>query len=137
MNNLIFNVPLITGKTNSTIVKIGKLQNKKYRNEEKLFICDGIKLFREADKFNANIKYIVIDNNAELSDEICQIVKKYKENNTNVLCVETDAFKKLTTENAPQGIITVCEATFPRNAVKAHLFTHETVGGIIDDGGYL
>ena len=76
MNNLIFNVPLITGKTNSTIVKIGKLQNKKYRNEEKLFICDGIKLFLEADKFDAVINYIIIDNNAKLNQEICEIIKK-------------------------------------------------------------
>lgn len=114
MNNLIFNVPLITGKTNSTIVKIGKLQNKKYRNEEKLFICDGIKLFLEADKFDAVIKYIIIDNNAKLNQEICEIIKKYKGKGTSILCVETDAFKKLTTESAPQGIITVCEYYFTK-----------------------
>ena len=61
MNNLIFNVTEITSKTNSTIVKIGKLDNKKYRNEEKLFVCNGIKLFKEAVSFKAKIRYIVLN----------------------------------------------------------------------------
>lgn len=33
------------------------------------------------------------------------------------------------------GIITMCEAAFPRNAVRGHIFTRETVGGIIDGAG--
>ena len=39
MNSDIFGVTEITSKTNSTIVKIGKLNSKKYRNIEKLFLC--------------------------------------------------------------------------------------------------
>ena len=70
MNNTIFNTDLISGKTNSTIVKISKLQNKKYRNDEKLFICDGVKLFLEAVEYNAIIRYIVLNNNTEFSTEI-------------------------------------------------------------------
>ncbi len=131
MNNLIFNVPLITGKTNSTIVKIGKLQNKKFRNEEKLFICDGIKLFLEADKFNANIKYIVIDNDAVLKQEVCEIINKYKEKNVSILCVETETFKKLTTENAPQGIITVCEYYFTKHSFINYLCTDQNKAKIM------
>ena len=70
MNNLIFNVTEITSKTNSTIVKIGKLDNKKYRNEEKLFVCNGIKLFKEAVNFNATIQYIVLNNSTKFDEEI-------------------------------------------------------------------
>ena len=70
MNNTIFNTDLISGKTNSTIVKISKLQNKKYRNDEKLFICDGVKLFLEAVEYNARIRYIVLNNNTEFEKEI-------------------------------------------------------------------
>ena len=60
MNNELFNTEIITSKSNSTIVKIGKLLNKKARNEEQMFLCAGIKLFEEAFNFNAKIPYIVI-----------------------------------------------------------------------------
>ncbi len=108
MNNEVFNVPLITGKTNSTIVKISKLADKKYRNKEKLFIFDGIKLFLEAVDFNAPIKYIIVDNNADLNDNVCEKIRNVQAEGVSILCVERHVFEKLTDENSPQGIITVC-----------------------------
>ena len=51
MNNIIFNVPLISGKNNPTITDISKLSAKKYRMQNKLFVCDGVKLFLEAVKY--------------------------------------------------------------------------------------
>lgn len=109
MNNLIFNIPIVTGKTNSTIVKISKLNNKKYRNEEKMFIFDGVKLFKEAVDFGAKIRYIVLNNNAKFDEKIVEKIKFCNENGAKILCVEDYVFDKLTTENAPQGIVTVCE----------------------------
>ncbi len=109
MNNLIFNTTEITSKTNSTIVKIGKLNTKKYRNEEKLFVCNGIKLFKEAAKFNAQIQYIVLNNNTIFDDEIIGLIKSMKEKGTTVLCVSNVVFDKLSEEQAPQGIITICK----------------------------
>ena len=116
MNNEIFNVPVITGKSNSTIVRIGKLQNKKYRNDEKLFICDGVKLFLEAYKFNAEIKFVIIDNEAVLDSEIINKIKVLQSKGTAVFCVDKSNFLKLTTESAPQGIITVCEYFFNKHS---------------------
>lgn len=120
MNNTIFNTDLISGKTNSTIVKISKLQNKKYRNDEKLFICDGVKLFLEAVEYNAIIKYIVLNNNVELNAEVIDKVKICQKNGASVICVEDYIFDKLTTESAPQGIITVCEYLY-----KKHSFSND------------
>lgn len=116
MNNTIFNTDLISGKTNSTIVKISKLQNKKYRNDEKLFICDGVKLFLEAVEYNAIIRYIVLNNNTEFSTEIIDKIMLCKKNGVNVICVEDYIFDKLTTESAPQGIITVCEYLYNKHS---------------------
>ena len=48
LNNIKLGVDLITSKSNSTIVKITKLHEKKYRNIYRMFICDGLKLFFEA-----------------------------------------------------------------------------------------
>ena len=119
MNNLYFDLPLITGKTNSTIVRIGKLQNKKYRNDENLFICDGVKLFKEAFKYKANIKYIILDNSASFDDETKEIIKECKENAV-VMCVDETVFKKLTTESSPQGIITVCEYLYTKHSFNKY-----------------
>lgn len=108
MNSRIFNIECITSKTNSTIVKIAKLSKTKYRKEEQLFTLDGVKLFLEAYNFGAKIKYIIINNDALLDEEIIDKIKLIKQNNTQVICVNDQIFSKLTDENSPQGIITVC-----------------------------
>ena len=109
MNNLIFNVPLISGKSNETISLISKLSAKKYRFSNKLFICDGIKLFQEAILSCASIKYIVIDNDMKLDDVLINQIQESSQKGAKILCVERHILEKLTSENAPQGLITVCE----------------------------
>ncbi len=109
MNSRIFNVECITGKANSTIVKIAKLSNKKSRREEQLFTLDGVKLFLEAYNFNAKIKYVVLNENSVFDEELVIKLKQLQRNNVQILCVAEHVFLKLTEENAPQGIITVCE----------------------------
>ena len=109
MFNEIFGTEMITSKANLTIVKIGKLSNKKYRNEENLFVCDGKKLLNEAIDFGAKIRYVIVKNDANLDNDLINKIKKCKENGTNILCVNDQIFDKITEENAPQGIIAVCE----------------------------
>lgn len=109
MNSQIFNVECITSKANSTIVKIAKLMNKKDRKEAKLFTLDGIKLFLEAYKFNAKIRYVILKNDVNFSEEIVEKINDLLTKNMTLLCVSEAVFSKLTEENAPQGIITVCE----------------------------
>ncbi len=108
MNSSIFNVNEITSKTNSTIVKIGKLSNRKNRYEEKLFLCHGIKLFLEAVKFGAVFKFVILKNDAMFDDEIIKNIKELQLKGVNVLCVSSQVFEKLTDELSPQGIISVC-----------------------------
>ena len=108
MNSQIFGVDCITGKTNSTVMKISKLMQKKARKEERLFTLDGTKLFVEAYNFGANIEYVVIENEAQLQEDIIGKVFELKKKGTKVLCVSEAVFSKLTEEFSPQGIITVC-----------------------------
>ena len=102
------NAEIITSKTNSTIVKIAKLTNKKHRNEYKLFACDGVKLFEEASKFNVKIEYIILKNDVDFDEKIVEKIEQCRQSGAKVLCVNSQIFEKLTVENAPQGIITVC-----------------------------
>lgn len=116
MNSKIFGVELITGRSNSTIAKISKLENKKSRNEEKLFCLDGVKLFLEAYKFGAEIEYLIVKDDARLDEDVIAKIMSLKER-TRLICVSEAVFSKLTEENAPQGIITVCKY------LKNHRFT--------------
>ena len=109
MNNEIFNTEIITSKSNSTIVKIGKLANKKAREEEKMFVCNGIKLFEESFNFNAKILYIVLKNSCNFDKKIIEKIKIAEEKNARILCVTDQVFDKITEEKSPQGIITVCQ----------------------------
>lgn len=128
MNNIIFNVPLISGKNNPTITDISKLSAKKYRMQNKLFVCDGVKLFLEAVKYGANIRYIVLDNSAEISKEVAECVRKCAMNGTKILCVESYVFEKLTSENSPQGIITVCDFYTKRHTFSTSVKNNEIRG---------
>ena len=123
MNSQIFNVNCITGKSNSTIVKIGKLSNKKSRKEEQLFVLDGIKLFIEAHKFCPNIEYIILNDSVNFEVKIIEKIRELQLKGTQVLCVSEPVFSKLTEESAPQGIITVC------GFLSNHKFDKETVIG--------
>jgi TrmH family RNA methyltransferase len=125
MNNKIFGVDLIQSKSNSTVTELSKLLNKKYREQRKLFVCDGIKLFLEAVTFEANIRYIVLENNTVFSDEILQKIKECVEKGTIILCVEDYVFAKLTSENSPQGIITVCDFYDKMHTFSANVENHE------------
>ena len=119
MNSQIFNVECITSKANPTVVKISKLVNKKHRKEEELFTLDGVKLFFEAYKFGAEIKYVILSNEALIFEEIIEKIKLLKSRGTQVLCVSDAVFSKLTEELAPQGIITVCRF------LKIHNYTNK------------
>ena len=98
----------ITSKTNSTIVKIGKLVKKKYRDEDKLFLCDGVKLFHEAINFGAKIEYILLKNDVDFESDTIDAIKALKASGTRVLVLNEAVYSKISTEISPQGIIAVC-----------------------------
>lgn len=108
MKNHIFASEIITSKTNSTIVKISKLSNKKYRQEDKLFICDGVKLVKEAIDFSLDIKYIIIREDFELDGELEKAILSCQKKGTSILVVAPYVYEKISEESAPQGIMAVC-----------------------------
>lgn len=108
MKNYNFRAEIITSRTNSTIVKIGKLSNKKHRQENGLFICDGVKLVKEAIDFSLDIKYIVIREDFELDGELEASIISCQKTGASVLLVSSQVYEKISEENAPQGIMAIC-----------------------------
>ena len=64
------NMQVISSKDNEFVKHIKKLKDKKYRDMNKEFIIEGIKLIREAIEEKAEIKQIVICYNCLDSDII-------------------------------------------------------------------
>ena len=126
MNAEIFNTEIITSKANATIIKLNKLTNKKYRNEYSMFMCDGVKLLKEAIDYFAEIKYVILRNDFNLDSDLLEKVKNCQKNGTTVLVVNEQVFLKISEENAPQGVIAVC--SYLKNVLKRPIITSDEIG---------
>ena len=93
---------IITSRANPLICEIAKLSDKKYRDEEKLFIFEGKKLLEEAITSDLEIKYIFYteDNCDFFDNKLLNICKKI---------VSDGVYAKITEEKAPQGILCVAK----------------------------
>lgn len=95
----------LSSKSNSLVVKITKLKDKKYRKSEGLFRFDGIKLFEEAANNFAPIRYVFVSESA--SERFKDVVEKYNLNAV-LYILSDEVFSKITDEQSPEGIVTVC-----------------------------
>ena len=96
----------ISSKSNSLIVRMAKLKDKKYRKAEGLFRFDGIKLFLEALQNGAPIQYVFV---SEFASERFKETLEESSLDAVIYILSDEVFLKLTDEQAPEGIITVCE----------------------------
>lgn len=99
---------VITSKDNEVIKNIKKLKDKKYRDEEGLYLIEGIKLIQEAIAENAVIKKIVIcdecTQGSEIDQKLLYAIAKF-----DCIYVNKKVFDSLTTVVAPQGMLAVVE----------------------------
>ena len=99
---------LITSKDNNEIKRIKKLYEKKFRDQEGLFIIDGIKIIKEAIEEKQVINKIVIcqellEKNSQLIDKDFYLnIEKY-----DVIEVSESVFKSISEMQNPQGIIAI------------------------------
>ena len=96
---------VITSKDNEKIKEIKKLKEKKYREETNLFVVEGIKIVKEAIEYDADIKKIVISNDAigyEVDEEVLKLIQKYE-----VMIVSQNVFESISDVKTPQGILAV------------------------------
>lgn len=104
----------ITSKDNETIKHIKKLSEKRYRDEKKEYIIEGIKIVEEAIQEKAEIEKIIICQEKmeanEIPKELINKIDKYK-NEYKCECecvyVTEKVFKTLTQVTNPQGIIAI------------------------------
>lgn len=97
---------VITSKDNEVIKKIRKLKDKKYREQEKKYVIEGIKLIKEAVEEKANIHTIVVCEdcveNHTIEQKLLYEIAKY-----DCIYVAEKVFEAITEVNNPQGILAV------------------------------
>lgn len=90
----------ISSRTNSLIVRIAKLSDRKHREQEQLFTIEGVKLFEEMQKAGIVPVYaFATDKALSLLDTLPDSVKKIR--------VSESVYEKISSEKSPQGIFCV------------------------------
>lgn len=99
---------IISSKDNEQIKYIKKLKDKKFRDETKEYLVEGIKLVKEAIEENVTIKMIVVcedcDNDGSIEQSLLYEIAKY-----NCIYVTKKIFQSITDVVNPQGILAVVE----------------------------
>lgn len=119
---------IISSKDNEFIKHIKKLKEKKYRDLNKEFVIEGIKLIKEALEEKCNIKQIVICDNCQNSEiipkELMYEIAKYE-----CIYVTDKIFSSISDVNTPQGIM----AIIGRENTEAQINYSEDIIVALDD----
>ncbi len=102
----------ISSRSNPQIQRYAKLTDKKYRESEKRFLIEGVKLFSEAVDCGVEIESVLFceGKNNLASEQILQKMRGmafYQE--TRYFLLSESAFSKITTEKSPEGVICVAK----------------------------
>ena len=93
---------LITSRTNPAVSAAAALRDKKHRDEKKMFLLDGIKLFEEAVKAGLDIVSVFA---TEKNLPLCRKLLPVRE----ITEVTEPVFDRLSAEKSPQGVICVAK----------------------------
>ena len=103
-----YRADFISSRSNGTIVSLSKLSDKKYRDESRLFLSEGIKLAEEA-LLHSEVAYLILCETAAAGDkkEILALADSAHSKGVHTIVASEPAFAKLSSEKAPQGVIAV------------------------------
>ncbi len=104
MNNKGFEY--ISSRQNEKVKFFSKLSDQKYRREAGLFLAEGVKLADEAVRAG-RAEYLLISEDALETPAVKEVLDKSGESVIKYILADA-AFDKVSTEQAPQGIIAVC-----------------------------
>ena len=94
----------ITSRTNETVTNLAKLKDKKGRDEQMLYLCEGYKLCLEAVGCTKTETVIIRDDKADNKNFLALSEKSGAET---LLVLSDGAFGKITSDKASDGIIFV------------------------------
>ena len=104
-----FFTEIITSRANPTIKWASSLLEKKERVEAQSFVAEGVKLTLEALAAGLDVTHIFVAESKKntIFERLNDFFEDEKFNNCTVYVVSDSAFEKISTEKAPQGVISV------------------------------
>ena len=102
-------VSFISSRSNPQVMRLASLQEKKYRERLSSFALEGVKLFEEAALSPMEITdvFLLEDKKDMLLPLVEEKLGKARFEKTDIFVLSSHCFEKISTEKAPQGIITV------------------------------
>lgn len=96
----------LTGLQNPMVKAAAELKQKKYRQQQGLFLAEGLRTVEEAVRYGAvqSIFYTAIED-----DRTRAVLEQAAAKQIKLVCVSDKVLKKITDTETPQGIIAVCE----------------------------
>lgn len=137
---MIIKSDIVTSRQNEAVKRLLALDDKKNRDEAKLFVLDGLKLFEEAVKAGADIAcvYINADRTEQLLQDIKTIIPAEKYDEVQLIRLEGSLFERVSREKSPQGIITLVKYLDKiQNIIKMNKVTSSHAQDGIETGGVL
>lgn len=106
---MILSKEIITSRNNATVKWVASLHDKKGRQTEKAFIAEGFKLSFEALEAGLPVSHVFISENKfdEYFPKLKGLLEDEKYSKTIVCVLSEGVFEKISTEKAPQGVISV------------------------------
>ncbi len=106
---MIFSEEIITSRNNPSVKRAASLKDKKYRDAEKLFIAEGEKLTYEALEAGLPIVKIFVceSKTASILPKLKSLSSRNLGKEANVVILCDGVFEKISTENSPQGVISI------------------------------
>ena len=99
---------MITSKANETVKRINSLKQKKYREEYKEYVVEGIKLCMELIEASEHVLSVVYcEEMLKNANGGLKALEFVKNNVANIIEVSADVFEYLADTVTPQGILTV------------------------------
>ena len=104
-----FEKEVITSRNNQFVKWASSLNDKKNRKNERYFLAEGVKLTREAFEAGLPVDYCVVSENKKDSviSALGEVIHADKYAKTKFVTVSENVFEKISTEKAPQGVISV------------------------------
>ena len=102
----------ISSRSNPEVMFAASLLQKKYREQNGVFIAEGVKLFREVVDFGSEIvKIFILDSEKEtLLPIVRTALGDQAFGKMPIFLLSESAFTKISSENSPQGIITIVKS---------------------------
>lgn len=109
---------IITSKDNKKIKYVRALNSKKSRDEENLFIVEGIKFVGEAIKENAHIIYLIFSKGSLNKAEVNELYNFANNLNAESIICEDSVFNSITDTINAQGILAVVKKNIINEAIN-------------------